>query len=105
MAADDMNQVAAEWLAAREVIIGFLAELLPGMGRQHLEHNAAAVIARLAGHDPPFLIRYADAVEAAVAEERANICKVLCAECLRATCLQEQPRDTSGTILGEGAKD
>lgn len=60
--ADHMNDVAREWLAAREVIIRFLAELRPDHDRATLEHNAAALLARLASHEPPILTGFADKV-------------------------------------------
>jgi hypothetical protein len=53
---DPLDRVAREWLAARGVIIDFLRELRPDLGRPELEHNAAALIARLASHEPPILL-------------------------------------------------
>jgi hypothetical protein len=53
---ETMDQVAREWLASRDVIIRFLKELRPDMSQEHLEHNAAALIARLAQHEPPILL-------------------------------------------------
>ena len=41
--------------AATEVIVEFLAELI-GLTREARYHNAAALIARLASHDPPILL-------------------------------------------------
>jgi hypothetical protein len=40
-------EIGREWLDARGVIAQFLHELLPTMPRSALDHNAAAVIARL----------------------------------------------------------
>lgn len=54
----DMGNVVAEWRAARDVIADFLRELCPDMGRTQREHNAAAVIARLAGHEPPIVLTF-----------------------------------------------
>lgn len=54
---DNMDQVAREWLASREVIIRFLKELRPDMTQEQHEHNAAALIARLASHEPPILLQ------------------------------------------------
>ena len=42
-----MNQMAGEWLEARQVIMDFLKELQPYQPRERLGHNAAAIIARL----------------------------------------------------------
>jgi hypothetical protein len=53
---DSLGRISHEWLAAREVIIVFLRELRPDLGRRELEHNAAALIARLASHEPPILL-------------------------------------------------
>lgn len=55
---ETMNAIAREWLAARTVIADFLAEISGGQ-RVHKsvhEHNAAAILARLAHHKPPILI-------------------------------------------------
>jgi hypothetical protein len=54
---ETMDQVVREWLASREVIIRFLKEFRPDMSQEHLEHNAAALIARLASHEPPILMQ------------------------------------------------
>ncbi len=61
----DMDTVAREWLTARNIIARFLVELDPRMSRLHeegystiAEHNAAAIIARLAGNDPPILLNF-----------------------------------------------
>lgn len=47
---DDRQQRKAmeDWLAAHEVIKQFLRELAPGFTPEQLDHNAAALIARLA---------------------------------------------------------
>lgn len=58
--ANDMNRIAAEWLAARQVIMDCLQQLRPDLSRASLEHNAAAIIARLASHDPPILLTMHD---------------------------------------------
>jgi hypothetical protein len=55
-----LKGVTREWLAARAVIVDFLRELRPDMSEVHLEHNAAAIIARLASHEPPILIGFAE---------------------------------------------
>jgi hypothetical protein len=52
--------VVREWLAARGVIAKFLADLGVGASDKHREELAASLIARLASHDPPLLIEYAD---------------------------------------------
>lgn len=44
---DALADIAKEWLQARRVVMNFLQELQPGMPVADLEHNAAAVIARL----------------------------------------------------------
>ena len=43
---------------ATQIIEGFLKELLPDMRLEYREHNAAAIIARLAQNDPPILLGY-----------------------------------------------
>lgn len=48
--------VVAEWLMARKVVMDFLKELQPNSSQETIEHNAAALIARLAGHNPPILL-------------------------------------------------
>lgn len=50
------GDIIAAWLAARAVIMRFLADLDPGMPQGHREDNAAALLARLAAHDPPILL-------------------------------------------------
>lgn len=46
------------WLQSRAVIKTMLRELRPDMTEDERDHNAAAIIARLAQHDPPLLICY-----------------------------------------------
>jgi hypothetical protein len=60
---DGITEAADEWLVARGVIREFISQLCPGMSDKNLDHNAAAVIARLAQHDPPMLIVYAENVK------------------------------------------
>jgi hypothetical protein len=48
-------QAAAEWLATRDVIAEFLARSSLGGTVEQAQHNAAAIIARLAHHNPPIL--------------------------------------------------
>ena len=50
--------IASEWLVCREIIGDFLHELLPGMSKGHIEHNAAALSARLAQHEPPISMEF-----------------------------------------------
>lgn len=42
-----MEQMAREWHEARDVIAAALRELILGASDAHIEHNAAAIIARL----------------------------------------------------------
>lgn len=42
------DEVVRDWILARKVIMGFLAEIRPDFSQEVLEHNAAAIIARLA---------------------------------------------------------
>jgi hypothetical protein len=56
----DLDNIAREWLAARGIIMAFLRELLPAMSESHLEHNAAAILARLASATPPLLLTAMD---------------------------------------------
>ena len=57
-----IDQVAREWLVARNVIADFLEELLsnPAWPRDVHEGNAVAIIARLASHKPPILLTFED---------------------------------------------
>jgi hypothetical protein len=54
-----LSGIANEWLLARKIIEDFLAELRPDLTAGQLEHNAAAIIARLAHHKPPILVQFA----------------------------------------------
>ena len=51
-----MEDIGREWNAARVIIAGFLAELRPDQPVQVHLHNASAIIARLAHHEPPILL-------------------------------------------------
>ena len=51
-----MEDIGREWLASRAIIAGFLAELRPDQPSEVHLHNAAAIIARLASHEPPILL-------------------------------------------------
>lgn len=51
-----MQKAAEQWLRARVIIAEFLRELRPDHTREQLEHNAAAIIACLAGAEPPILL-------------------------------------------------
>ena len=42
-----MDEIAREWLEARDIIAIALKELILGASDAHIEHNAAAIIARL----------------------------------------------------------
>ena len=55
-----LQEVAREWLAARNVIVAFLREMRPDMKQEVLEDNAACLIARLAGHKPPIILEMYD---------------------------------------------
>lgn len=57
----DLNDTAAQWLRSRDCIMQFLRDL--GIEETALEHNAGAIIARLAQLDPPMLIVNAEEVE------------------------------------------
>lgn len=63
-----LNAVSREWLAARDVIAATILDWLPGFGSGPADDLAAAILARLAAHDPPILLDLggigADAVEA-----------------------------------------
>jgi hypothetical protein len=52
----NLLRVAIEWLAARDIIAKFLREVCPKDDKETIDHNAAAVIARLAHHNPPILL-------------------------------------------------
>jgi hypothetical protein len=54
----NMDEAAREWLAARQVIVDFLRELRPDLFYAEAEHNAAALLARLANHEPPILVSF-----------------------------------------------
>jgi len=51
-----LNRIAAEWLAARDVIAGCLVDITANP-----QHRAEAIIARLAAHDPPILLEMQEA--------------------------------------------
>jgi hypothetical protein len=51
-----MDDVARQWLKSREIIKSMLKELRPDMTEAQHDHNAAAIIARLAHAEPPLLI-------------------------------------------------
>lgn len=55
-----MLETAQEWLRARACIVDFLRELRPDMTTEQHEHNAAAIIARLAHLEPPMTVAYFD---------------------------------------------
>lgn len=79
---DVMNQIAAEWLVARNIITNFLQEVSPYQPRDVLEHNAAAILARLAQHEPPILIGFShqsDDAKLEAAEGLAEAVKTLIA--------------------------
>ncbi len=57
---DVMKETAIKWLASRNIISEFLRELRPDLSQAHLDHNAAAIIARLASAEPPFLLSTPD---------------------------------------------
>jgi hypothetical protein len=50
------REIVRDWLAAKKIIAGLLREVCPQHTDAQIDHNAAAVIARLAQHDPPLLI-------------------------------------------------
>jgi hypothetical protein len=54
--ANPLNEHARDWLHARAVIAAALAELVPDMTVAWYEHNAAAIIARLATGESPLLL-------------------------------------------------
>ena len=51
-----LEGVTRKWLAARACISEFLRELRPDLSQAHLDHNAAAIIARLASLKPPQML-------------------------------------------------
>ncbi len=52
-----------EWLKAKGIIGKFLLDLAPWQTANQVDHNAAAVIARLLGADPPLMIVNFNAVK------------------------------------------
>lgn len=80
-----MNAVAREWLAARNVIAGFLRDLLPHADKSAIEHNAAAILARLAQHQPPILTSFA-------ADQMANT-QVVYAGPVAIACMKPEARE------------
>lgn len=54
-----MSEIGGCWLKARECIKTMLRELRPDMSERMHDHNAAAIMARLASSDPPILTCYA----------------------------------------------
>jgi hypothetical protein len=61
------ESIAHEWLAARNIIADFLQEMRPLLPRDLHKRNAAAIIARLAAHEPPILLESAGEQEKAIA--------------------------------------
>ncbi len=59
---DMMNEIAREWLAARDVIAEAVADFT-GFTASASESYAASIIARLAHHKPPILLRSEDQTE------------------------------------------
>jgi hypothetical protein len=55
---DPLGPAAGVWRAGRAVIMQFPAELRPDLTEAQHAHNAAAVIARLASHDPPIVLEF-----------------------------------------------
>ena len=66
-----LSDAGAAWLAARETIAKFFVELFPSYERPNMqmpdetyaEHNAAAILARLASMDRPMIVVFADELE------------------------------------------
>ncbi len=58
-----MNRAAQDFFKARAIIAALLAEIMPNAPAATNEHNAAAIMARLAHADPPILIVRADDVK------------------------------------------
>ncbi len=54
------ESVVTTWLAARRVIGAFLREFIPDQDLDWYDKNAAALMARLAQHEPPLLINSFD---------------------------------------------
>lgn len=46
------------WVDSRKIIADFLKKLRPDLSQADHDHNAAAIIARLAHNEPPLLISY-----------------------------------------------
>jgi hypothetical protein len=57
-----LDRIAKEWRAAREVIASALGEWYGG-SPDRLQQRAAAIIARLAAHNPPILLEMEEADE------------------------------------------
>ena len=55
--------VVASYLEAKGVIIRFIRELRPDLNAADTDHNAAALIARLANNDPPLMICTEDEIK------------------------------------------
>jgi hypothetical protein len=53
---DAMKRSSIQWLKSRDIIADFLERVCYGYSRSDNEHNAAAIIARLAHAEPPLLI-------------------------------------------------
>jgi hypothetical protein len=56
---NQLDRIAKEWLAAREVIAAALGQWYGG-SPERLSARAEAIIARLAAHDPPILLEMED---------------------------------------------
>ena len=53
-----LNESLRCWRAAKAIIGQFLRELRPDLSAEAIEHNAGAMLARLAQHDPPLMIEF-----------------------------------------------
>ena len=59
---NQLDRIAKEWLAARQVIATALGEWYGG-SPERLQAKADAIIARLAAHDPPILLEMSEVTE------------------------------------------
>lgn len=55
-----LQTATGAWTNAMRITVNLLRQLRPDLNEATLEHDAAALFARLAQHEPPILVCYPD---------------------------------------------
>lgn len=58
-----MDSTFQEWVISKEIIKDFLKGLRPDLTEEVHEHNARAILARLAQHEPPILTAFSTRIK------------------------------------------